>query len=64
MNDIKMQQLANCILNILYSRVTKFGDLVALRANQVIVLFVSIGLFVLSQVFSELMFAYQVTFYQ
>ncbi len=64
MHDIKMQQIANCILNILYSWVTKLGDLMALRANQVIVLLVPIGFFVLSQVLAELMFAYQVTFYQ
>jgi hypothetical protein len=36
----------------------------ALHTNQVIMLFVSIGFFVLSQVLAELVFANQVTLYQ
>jgi len=61
---VKMQQLTSCSLNVLNSRVAKFHHLVAVGANQVVMLSRPIGFLVLGKVFSELMSAHKVTFNQ
>jgi hypothetical protein len=56
MQYIEMKDLLHGRLNILDAGVTKFDNLVAIRADQVVMLLVSVGLFVLREIFSELMF--------
>ena len=57
-NNLKIQDLGNSSLDGLDSWITKFKHLIAIDANQVIVLLKAIGFFKLSQVFSKLMFGH------
>src|SRR5690606_20833958 len=64
MKNLKMKNLLSGLLNVLDTGIAEFDHLVAIRTNQVIVLFIAVRLFVLRQVLSKLMLAYQVTFHQ
>lgn len=64
MQDIEMQELLYRILYILDARITELNHPVALGANEVIVLFITIGLLVLREVLSKLVFTYKVAFYK
>src|ERR671912_1723618 len=64
MHHIEVQYLFHGTLNILDAWITKFYHLMALRTNQMIMLLVTIGFFVLRKIFSELMFAYQIALHQ
>lgn len=64
MEYIKMQDLLCGLLNVLYPGIAEFNHLMAIRADQVIVLFVSVGFLVLGQVLAKLMLAHQVTLHQ
>lgn len=59
---IEMQDLLDRILDILYTGITELHHLVTLCTDQVIMLFVTIRLFVLREVFAKLVFTNQVTF--
>ncbi len=63
MDNVKVQHLTYCILYILYPGVAKFLDLVAFGTDQVIVLSVAIGLFILCQVLAKLVLDDQMAFY-
>src|SRR5690606_20876334 len=63
-DNVKVQDLPYRILYVLYPGITKFLDLMAFGTDQVIMLSVSVGLFVLGQVLSELMFGDQIALYQ
>ena len=58
MNHLKIQHLGNSSLDGLDSWITKFKHLIAIDANQVVVLLKAIGFFELSQVFPKLMFGH------
>jgi hypothetical protein len=62
--DVKLEKVANCILNILNPRITEFYYLIAIGADQMIVLPVTKRSFVLRLVLVKLMFGYQVAFHQ
>jgi hypothetical protein len=64
MQHVEVQDIFNGTLNILYAGVTELYDLVAVGANQVIVLFIAIRFLVLRQILPKLMLAHQVAFYQ
>lgn len=61
---VELQDFAGHFLNLLDSGITEFKHLVAIGTNQVIVLFVFVGLFKLGQIFPELMFGNQVAIEQ
>ncbi|EIM75698.1 hypothetical protein A3SI_12654 [Nitritalea halalkaliphila LW7] len=60
MQHLKVQYFTYGILNVLDTRITKFEDLIALRANKMIVLLKSIRLFILREIFAKLMFGNQI----
>ena len=64
MYDIELQKLANGILNVLDAWVTEFHHFVAIGTDQMIMLPVTVGFFVLCQIFPKLMLCYQFTFHQ
>ena len=64
MHHIEVQYLFHRTLNILNPWITKFYNLMTFRTNQMIMLLVAVGLFVLRKIFSELMFANQIALYQ
>ena len=61
---LKMEHLTHHILNGLNPRIAELHHFVAIGADQVIVLFEAVGLFVLRQIFAKLMLRYQVTVHQ
>jgi hypothetical protein len=63
-NHLKIQHLSHSSLYGLNSWITKLQDLVAVDANQVIVLLKPIGFFKLRKIFSKLVFGHQITFHQ
>ena len=64
MHHIKVQQFLHGVLYVLNSRIAELYYPVAIGADEVIVLLIPIGLFVLSEVLPKLMFAHQITFDQ
>ncbi len=64
MNDVEFQDFSNRVLNVLDSGIAKFLHLMTLRTNKVVVLFISVGFFILCKVFAKLMLCNQITFYQ
>src|SRR5690554_2400911 len=64
MNDVKVQHFTHGILYILDPWITKLFYLMAFRTDQVIVLLIAVGLFILCQVLPKLMFGDQIAFYQ
>src|SRR5690606_366605 len=54
MLDIKIQELSDHGLNLMYAGITKFDNLAALNADHMVVLFKSVRLFKLRHVLSEL----------
>lgn len=64
MHNIKVQQLFYRVLNILNSRIAKLSHLLTLHTDQVIVLTAAVRSFILGQILSELMLAYQITLNQ
>jgi hypothetical protein len=61
---VEMKDIFNGALNILNPGIAEFHHFVALGADQVIVLPSAIRFFVLRKIFTELVFAHQVTFNQ
>src|SRR5687767_13206862 len=62
--DMKIQQFAYYGLDLMHTGIAEFYYFMAIGADHVVVLAVAVRFFVLRQVFSKLMFAYQVVFYQ
>jgi len=54
------KKVANALMNVVQSWFAEFGNVLALIANQVVVLAMSYGFFVLSNAASELVFANQI----
>jgi hypothetical protein len=61
MHHLEMKQFAHSGLDLLNAGITKFNHLTTLYADQVIMLFKAIRLFVLGQVLSKLMLGDQLT---
>jgi hypothetical protein len=61
---IEFEQIAYHRLDVVNSRVAKLHHLVAVRADQVVVLPVTVRLFVLGRVLPELVLYHQVAVYQ
>jgi hypothetical protein len=59
--DVKVKHPSNHALNLLYARVTKFENVLAVAAYQVVVLAVLVALFIYSHVSSKLVARYKVT---
>lgn len=64
MQNLEVQDFSYGILNILDARITKFQNLITIHTDEVIVLFVSVGLFKLGKILTKLMLRDQVTFNQ
>ena len=64
MHYIEVQNFFNGVLNILNPWVAKFNNLMAVGTDKMVVLFIPVLFFVLSQILPELVFAYQVTLHQ
>lgn len=64
MNNIEIQNFTYSVLDILNAGIAKLLNLMTICANQVVMLLVSIGLFVLRQVFTKLMLGDKIAFYQ
>src|SRR5690349_22685296 len=62
--DIEVKDLLHGRLNVLDARVAEFHHLMTIRADQVIMLFVSKRFLILGEVLSKLVFGYQVAFHQ
>ena len=56
MRDLKIEEFANHVFGLLHSRVAKLDDFAAIYANNVIMLFETIGFFKLCEIFTKLMF--------
>jgi hypothetical protein len=59
MGNAKMKQLSHGGADLLHPWITEFKHFFALYTNEVIVLFVSVGLFKMTGVFAKLMLFYQ-----
>jgi hypothetical protein len=59
-----MQYLFYGTLDVLNPRIAEFDYFMTLRANKMIVLLVSVGLLILSEIFTKLVFAYQIALNQ
>src|SRR5690625_8031146 len=55
MGDMEVHKLAHHVFDLLYSRITEFQYFATVYTNDVIMLFESIRLFILSNIFAELM---------
>ena len=58
--DIKLKYITHHALNLLYSGITKFNYFPTINANNMIMLFVAVGFFKLSHVFTKLMFGNEI----
>ena len=57
--DINIENFFNGFFDVLYSGITKFFDFSGVGKNNMVVLAIKIGFFVLSLVFSKLVFSNQ-----
>jgi hypothetical protein len=64
MQHFKIQQFPNHRLNIVNPGITKLNHFITICANQVVMLAKSIGLLILSKIFTKLMLADKVTFHK
>ena len=61
MCDFKFKDFAHHTFDLLDAGITKFQDLTTVNTDEVIVLLIAVGFFVLGQVLSKLMFFDQIT---
>lgn len=64
MGDLKLEQIAHHIFDLLNTGVTKLKYFSTINADQVVMLFVPVGFFVLCQVFTKLVLFNQIAIYQ
>lgn len=58
--DLKLEEVAHHVFYLLYPGVAKLNDFATVAADDVIVLFETIGLFILSEVLAKLVLGHQV----
>ena len=64
MENIKMKNLLGSLLNVLNPRIAEFNDLMTIRADQMVMLLVTIRFLILRQVLSKLMLTHQIALHQ
>jgi hypothetical protein len=62
--NLKIEQFAYHGFDLLDARVAELHDFTAIGADDVVVLFIPVGFFVLGEIFPELVFFYQIAGYQ